>query len=244
MHQSEYHLVNKFENTHFWYRAMNELTINILKKRIKQKVKILDAGCGTGGLSQKLKQFGKVTAIDINNLALQYARKKKLDRVIKASVCSLPFKKNSFDVIISLDVIYHKKVEDDIIALKEMNRVLKPGGIIILRVPAFECLRGGHDIVVETKHRYSLPELKYKLVESGYHIIKISYCNMILSIPLFMKRFIERHIKQKQDILSDTILPPRIINELFYFIFRQENKLLNKRINFPFGSSIICLAKK
>lgn len=242
MQLSEYHRMAKVEYAHFWYRAMGELTITILRKNINSKVNILDAGCGTGGMTKKLEEFGRVTGVDISQLALDYARKKGLKDLLKASVCDLPFPDKSFDVIVTLDVLYHKKVEDDMKALQEFYRVLKPKGIILLRVPAFEFLRGNHDIIVETRHRYTSSEIKEKLETVGFKIRKLSYVNMLLSIPLFFKRTLER-IKKPNSLTSDTEPLPKVINELFYYLLKLENNLLNYT-SLPFGSSVVCLGEK
>ena len=231
------------ENIHFWYRAMEGLVINLIHKyKSPGKIKILDAGCGTGGMAKKLKKFGNVTAIDINPVALEYAKKKKLDKLIRATVERLPFSGNQFDIIVCLDVLYHQKVKSDFSALKELYRVLKPGGLFILRLPAFEALRGSHDIVVHTRRRYTIKEVGIKMNSSGFKIIKLTYANMFLSVPLFIKRSYES-LWQKQTFTSDTALLPDFINKIFYLILTIENKMLNY-ISFPFGSSVICIGMK
>lgn len=242
MHFSEYNKIEELEEVHFWYSAMEKYILDVLENTIKKKVKILDAGCGTGGLSQKMMKFGYVAAIDISPVALEFAKKKKISRVFKGSVESIPFKENSFDIVVCLDVLYHRKVKDDIKAFNEFYRILKPNGILILRLPAFELLRGAHDRVVETRHRYTLLEVRSKILNTGFQIKKISYANMVLSIPLFVKRFVERMQKKKIKV-SDTYLLNQVLNNILKAYLLSENKLLLK-FNFPFGSSVIAIAKK
>ena len=242
MQSLEYKRIEKLENIHFWYRAMEEMILYLVKQNVKGRVNILDAGCGTGGLSEKMESFGRVTAIDINPVALKIAREKKIDKLLKASVERLPFQDNSFHLIVSLDVLYHQKVKSDIKALSELYRVLKPGGVLILRLPAFEFLRGAHDIVVQTRHRYTTYEVSKKMQQAGFKIKKLSYVNMLLSIPLFVKRSYERFYK-KHSLVSDTILLPELLNKIFYFILKNDNKLL-KFINLPFGSSVLSIGLK
>lgn len=242
MQIEEYHRIDKLESVHFWYRAMDELTLDLLKNYTDGETnRLLDAGCGTGGFSKKMEILGEVTGVDINDTALVYCRKNKLTKAVKASILSLPFPDNFFDIITCLDVIYHKGVSDDISALKEMHRVLKPGGLFVLRVPAFELLRGNHDKIVQTRHRYTAKEIKKKIIVSNFKIIKLTYANMILSLPVFIKRTAEKLLKMPKK--SDLYPPSTILNELFYNIMKKENILL-KRMNLPFGSSIICLARK
>lgn len=243
MHISEYKRVEKLENIHFWYKAMDESVIDeIVRLRKGRNLRILDAGCGTGGFSEKLMKFGEVCALDINNVALQYARKKRIYKVIKGSVEKLPFKNNFFDMVVCLDVLYHQKVKSDQRAIYEFFRVLKPEGYLLLRLPAFEGLRGTHDLIVQTKHRYTCEEIKTKLEKSGFSILKLSYANMMLSIPLFLKRLLERK-KLIKNYSSDTVMLPGVLNAIMYKYLQSENRLLNF-MKLPFGSSVVCLAQK
>ena len=243
MHFSEYRRIEEVENIHFWYRAMEEAVIDMISRLTGNGNRIiLDAGCGTGGLSKKLLRFGDVYGLDINKVALDYARQKGLTRVVSGSVESLPFGENKFDIVVCLDVLYHRKVNNDRKAIRELYRVLKPEGFMVLRLPAFESLRGNHDRIVETRHRYTVSEIRKKLEAAGFEIENLSYANVLLSLPLFIKRFIERkHLSQK--FSSDTVLLPGIVNELMYRYLKLENKLLTF-ISFPYGSSVVCLARK
>lgn len=242
MHNSEYSRIEQLEEIHFWYRAMESNIIDLLERFQMSNISILDAGCGTGGLSQKMMRFGNVVAMDINPVALKYAKRKKINKVLKGSVEAIPFANNQFDILVSLDVLYHRKVNNDKLALKEFLRVLKPGGLLVLRVPAFELLRGAHDRMVETRHRYTIGEMRKKLLETGFVINKISYANMLLCIPLFIKRYFER-INNSRISISDTYLLNDTINKLLFFYLNLENKLLFS-LNLPFGSSVIAIAKK
>lgn len=243
MHQAEYRRIERLENKHFWYRAMEEASLDLIRRyTYSKKLSILDAGCGTGGMTEKLGVFGKTKGVDINPKALSLAKNKVIAKVQRADICRLPFGNNSFDLITSFDVLYHKGVSNDTKALSEFYRVLKKGGVLLIRVPAFEHLRGSHDVTVQTRHRYTLGELQRKLVEAGFTIRELSYANMILSFPLFIKRFVERHlIPGKQH--SDTQPLPLPVNELFYWILRLENEL-SRFITLPYGSSVVAVVQK
>lgn len=249
MHSSEYKRISELEDSHFWYRAMNEMALTIVKNKILKQVqddkngkKILDAGCGTGGFTKKIEQFGDVYAVDINDTALVYAKRHRLRHLKKASVCALPYSIKYFDCVLSLDVLYHKAVKDDGKALGEIYRVLKPNGILIIRVPALKWLRGAHDVVVETRHRYTREEVKEKLIHTGFKIQILTYANMIISIPLFIKRTFERVVAAKNP-QSDITKLPTIVNELLYRYLSWENKVAYT-FGLPIGSSIICVASK
>ena len=242
MHYSEYQRIEKWENRHFWYRAMEEQILELMAKQSLTAGKILDAGCGTGGLSAKLKEFGQVYAVDINPVAIKHAKKKGLPHLSRASVDKLPYPANFFETVLCLDVLYHEQVTDDLKALQELHRVLKPGGQMLLRLPAFEALRGAHDVVVRTRHRYTVPEVLQKLNQTGFRIKNITYTNFLLSLPLFIKRNLERR-KNRHYFHSDTAPLPFFINEMFYLILKSENKLLYF-LNLPFGSSLLAVAVK
>lgn len=243
MQKNEYQKIEEMENRHFWYMAMEEHTLQMIKNRVKREIKILDAGCGSGGFAEKLGRLGPVFAIDINPEAIRHARKKNISKVIKASVTKLPFRDESFDAVVCLDVLYHKKVKNDVLALREIYRVLKNGGLFFLRLPALEILRGSHDIVVETRHRYTVREVRQKLNFAGFNLQKLSYANMFLSLPLLMKRSYERLFSKKTGAKSDSRLIWGLFNSFFYFILKFELGL-TKKFDLPFGSSVIAIAKK
>ncbi|OGM27019.1 hypothetical protein A2627_02520 [Candidatus Woesebacteria bacterium RIFCSPHIGHO2_01_FULL_39_28] len=189
MEISEYKNIFENEETHFFYRANHNIILSLVKKYLshetdlkaksKQPIAILDAGCGTGLLARKLAKFGKVYAIDISCQAVKYSRQRKVN-AIKASITKIPFSSNFFDLVISNDVIYHKKVANDITALSEMYRVLKDKGILILRVPAIKWLATNHDKFVHTRERYSKNSLLEKLTKSGFQVEKLFYTNLLL----------------------------------------------------------------
>ena len=131
--------------------------------------KLLDAGCGSGGMLARLREKfprAKFVGFDVSEHALALTMARKLDvQFVQGSVNQLPFADGEFDVVLSLDVIYHQAV-DDREALREMRRVLRDDGFLIVNVPAFEFLRGGHDIAVNTARRYTRPQLAQLLEES------------------------------------------------------------------------------
>jgi len=197
MDKSEYWNIYKNEEKHFYYIGTHLEIISMVRKYLpyreengKCKYNILDAGCGTGFLTGKLQEFGKIWGVDININALKYAKQRGV-MIQKASVESLPFSDNFFDLIISIDVLYHKRV-DEKGALGEFFRVLKPGGKLLLKLPAFQLLRGSHDIVAHTKRRYTKTALSKILTEFGFNEIRLTYLASFLFLPALFKRPIER----------------------------------------------------
>lgn len=242
MEISEYQNIYNLENSHFFYVGTHDLVMRLLRLyKSAGKCKILDAGCGTGLLLQKLNQSADAMGIDISSEALSYAKKRGLKKVYKASIEKIPFKSNNFDVIVSIDVLYHKQVNNDLKALKEFYRLLKPGGILILRVPAFNWLSGKHDRLVQTKRRYTKERLNNKLVDVGFYVRKLSYSNMFFLPIVFLKRKLESFYSP--GISSDIQDLPPLLNRLFLLIQKFETKLLSD-INLPFGISVVAVAQK
>lgn len=241
MQISEYKNIYDNEGSHFFYTSTHELILSLVSK-FKPKgeqIKILDAGCGTGLLAKKLDKFGEVYAIDESAEAIKFSKKRGLKNLKRASVDNIPFKNSSFDIITCMDVIYHKGVDDQR-AIDEFSRVLKPGGIIILKAPAFNWLKGSHDIVVETRKRYTINELKKLIRNADLQIIKASYFFMFLFPFVALRRVMD---KFRSSHSSEIGRMPKSVNLILDKIIKLESKLLQK-VNLPFGVSAIVIAKK
>lgn len=243
MQISEYKNIFDNENHHFFYVGNHLIILNLVKKYTigKKSLNILDAGCGTGMLAKKLQALGRVTGVDISPEAIKYSRQRGVNARL-ASITKLPFKDNTFDLVVSVDVLYHQKVNNDTKAFSELKRVLKPEGILILKVPAYNWLRGSHDLVVHTKHRYTTNELKQLTSKAGLKILKVSYFASFLLPLAIIKRLIESVTRPKH-AKSDVSLPPFFFNTLFLALYRSESLLLNF-VNIPFGLSALVVARK
>ena len=239
----EYKNIYINEGGHFFYISTHQLVISIIRIIInpKKKLNILDAGCGTGMLAKKLQRFGIVTGIDINIEALKFARLRGIT-VKKASIEKLPFKDGSFDVIVSIDVLTHRSIKNDLIPLREFYRVLKPEGFLILRVSANSWLKLIHDKHVHMKHRYGKDELFKKLKTAGFSILKLSFINSILFPPMILKYILEKLVKPKVTKSAITKVNPTI-NNLLIKALRLESNIFIK-INIPFGIGLVAVAKK
>src|SRR3989338_9514025 len=242
MQISEYQNIYENEASHFFYVGNHFVILNLVRKYANSvNHNILDAGCGTGLLAKKLQLFGSVTGVDISPEAIKYAKKRGVNARL-ASIAKLPFKKATFDLVVSVDVLYHQKVKNDRTALLEFKRVLKPGGVLILKVPAYNWLRGSHDIVVHTKHRYTTDELKQLTSKTGLKILKASYFASFLLPFAVTKRLVESVMHPKH-AGSDISRPPYFINALIIVLYKLESFLLNF-VNIPFGLSVLVVARK
>lgn len=236
----EYLNIYQNEETHFFYVSNHNFVLKLLQKYSKGKLglKILDAGCGTGLLIKKLEKYGDVVGVDFEKEAVRLSKKRGV-KVQKASVNKLPFPANSFDVITSVDVLYHKNVVD-LLALSEFRRVLKKDGILILRVPAIKWLRTSHDSYVHTRERYNRGDLKQKLQKSNFQILKLSYINVFLLPFTILESIFGRFENKPKSIVTKL---PSFINNLVINVLNCENFII-ERVNLPIGLGLIAVCKK
>src|SRR6266851_2624396 len=194
MEREQYSIMARREERHWWYAGMRRVALAVLEHALAGQTGlcILDAGCGTGGTTLELQRFGRVVGVDLAWEALEPARGRGLSGLARASIERLPFGDASFDVATSFEVVYHLGVASDMSALIEMRRVLKPAGLFMLRVPAHDWLRGEHDRLVHTRHRYSRTEVSSKLTEAGFAVERLSWANSVLFPPAVLKRILER----------------------------------------------------
>ncbi len=243
MDDKEFINIYQNESTHYYYVDTHELILDLIRRYAYRgkPLRILDAGCGTGLLGTKLKSFGDVRGVDIHPRALFYAKKRKVNARL-SSVERLPHEDNSFDLVVSVDVLYHQQVRDDMKALSEFYRVLKPGGYVIVRVPAVSWLRRRHDAFVYTKRRYDKDDLKNKLMRSGFSVCGIFYIQTFLFLLAFGMWVIEKFRKTPQPS-SDVRSLPKSINDMMLYVLRAE-RALGGRVSWPIGLGLAAVAKK
>ena len=238
-----------------WYQTPEGRYADALEKELflrlmqpKSGQSLLDIGCGTGHNLAFFKELGlKVTGIDVSKPMLDVASRKlgigvELHRGYAEE---LPFNNDSFDVIISLDSLYHKWIKDDVKTLEELCRILSRDGRLILNLPAYNFLKSRHDKAVHTKQRYTLGDLKQKLKKAGFEVERITYRNTILLIFPAIKRIMEKVFSLNtgnED--SDLKSLPFVVNKLFTGILYLENKMIMAGFNAYFGLSIFCVASK
>lgn len=242
MEITEYRNVFENEATHFFYVSTHNLVIRLIGKWMEKKeLVILDAGCGTGGMMKRLSNFGSVEGVDYSDEAIKYARKRGLT-VRKASLIKLPFKGGSFDLVTCIDVIYHREIRNDVAALREILRVLKPGGVLILRVPANKFLLSTHDRHVHTARRYDKDELEKKVRKSGFLIEHISYVHSPI-FPVNLLKIVTEKIARKPEASAVGRVNP-LINKLLTVVLDIEGWLIAQGLAMPFGQGLILVARR
>ncbi len=239
MELSEYKNIYQNEEKHFFYVSTHNLIIGLIRKFAKKRPDILDVGCGTGGLAQILTDIGAVEAIDASPEAIKFAKKRKV-AVKLGSVEKIPFADNQFDVVTCVDVIYHKQIEDDLFALKEIRRVLKPGGVLVLRVPANRFLVSAHDRHVHTARRYGRQELIAKIARSGLKLQLITFVHSPIFFLSLIKIFFERVGGQKVSTSVVTVNPK--LNQLLTWILNLEGGMILKGFRMGMGQGLVAVA--
>jgi 2-polyprenyl-3-methyl-5-hydroxy-6-metoxy-1,4-benzoquinol methylase len=177
MEKQEYQVMYELENTYWWYVVLHELVESIVKQELhnNQKLQILDAGCGTGKMMEILSSFTEVHGLDYAEQAIDFCKKRGLENVVVANLNTWPPPQAMYDSIISLDVLYHAAIDDDNAVLEKFYKALKPDGVLILNLPAFNILRREHDAVVFNKRRYRKKQLAEQVRKAGFTVEFISY---------------------------------------------------------------------
>lgn len=231
------------EESHFYYVSLHNLVCDLISRYSNNKfpIKILDAGCGTGALVKKLERFGHVSGIDNNKTAVSLCKRRDLD-VSLGSITNLRFKNNVFDIVTCMDVLVCKEVKTDIKALNEIFRVLKPGGLIIIRVSANKWLKLKHDKHVHSTRRYTVAELESKIQQSNFRIMKVSYINAVL-LPVVVIKSLFEYFFPSKEIASNISKVNPIVNFIVKALLNLENKL-SIYMRLPFGLGLIVVAQK
>lgn len=242
MEPSIYTLMASLEASHWWFAARRAIAENIIRQlRLPPDANILDAGCGTGGNLAMLSRYGQIHAMELDDQARQMANAKGIARVLSGRLPDeVPYQQEQFDLITLLDVLEH--VEDDRNTLGVLGSLLKPGGYLLISVPAFPFLWSTHDEVHHHKRRYFLGELKSKLENAGLEITYASYFNTVLFPLIFGARQLGK-LRTNERESGDLTMPHPFINRLLFAVFSSERFVLG-RWPLPFGVSAMAIARK
>jgi len=243
MMQHTYPILYEVEQTHWWHigrrRILAGFVSDLCSGVTDRRARILDVGCGTGANLLMLSQYGDAEGVDISEDALAFCRERGLDHVKQGAGEELPYEDNTFDLVTAFDVVEH--MDDDLAGLKEMFRVLRPGGHALLFVPTFMFLWGLQDDVSNHRRRYRLSELRRVLEEAGFEIERSTYANITFFIPILLVRKLMRLTGIKAE--SENTINVSALNGVLGAIFGAESSIL-RYANLPFGVSGLCVAKK
>jgi SAM-dependent methyltransferase len=242
MRIDEYTNMYALEDRFWWYRGVHDLILAYLRKRTAPPLRILDAGCGTGKLMTLLTPLGKVSGIDASVQALQYCRERGLSDVGLVDLNEWS-SDAPFDVITSIDVLCHESVRSIGAILAQFYRGLRPGGILILNLPAFESLRREHDAVVQTVRRMREEDLLPLLRDRGFEIELSTYRLPALYYGIRSRKAL---FSKKEGAAPESdlrVLPP-VLNTLLWWVHWVENRAILAGLRFPVGSSLFVVARR
>ena len=236
MESAEYDKMHAVEERMWWYRGLHANLLGQLARHADPREAMLDAGCGTGGLLKRLPD--KAVGLDYAEVAARYARGKSDRPVVVGSINDLPFSAGAFAAVVSADVLAHQSV-DEARALAEARRCLRPGGVVILNLPAYGWLRSDHDRRVHQPRRYTRAGVARLLGAAGFRAIFTSYWNTIL-FPLMVAR---RLLFSGGDG-GDVRLMPGPVEAIFRAAVLLESRLLSRGVPLPFGGSVLAVGVK
>ena len=237
------------EREHFWFRGFRRFVSPLLSRAAagRADLRLLDCGCGTGAnLSMLLGRYGRTWGFDLTWTGLEYARGGGATRVAQASVSAIPFRAAAFDIVTSFDVLYCLPEDVEHAAVREMWRMLKPGGAAIINVPAMNVLRGDHSVFSAELRRYGRADLRALIESAGFRVERITYTNATLFPVMAVARTAQRiaGLATDPDALPREILVPSApINAALSAVLAVEAGVV-RAVPMPFGSSLLCLARK
>jgi SAM-dependent methyltransferase len=248
MEEQEYLHMFEQEVHHWWYVGMRAITRSLLPPTDSLRgIQVLDAGCGTGyNLGWLKDQYGAVvTGFDFSPRALDFCRKRRAGSLVCADAALLPFASGVYDLVICFDVITHLENESARSGtLREFLRILRPGGHLMIRVPAYKFLRGSHDAAVMVHHRYGRRELDHAVDAAGFRVLRLSGANTILFPAAVLWRMMKKiGLAPEGSDVRSTTRGNRTLNGALTYVLKCEAAIL-RRCNLPFGLSLFILAEK
>lgn len=242
MYEHEYEAMYRLEDVYWWFIARRQLAVDVLTRELEGRsdARILDVGCGTGSNLAAFAQLGRATGVDMSREALEFCRLRGVETVAYSAIERLPFADGTFDVVTAMDVLEH--VDDDLAALEELRRVLRPGGLLLSTVPAYGFLWSEHDEALKHRRRYTAHELRNKLTLRDFAVERTSYFITSLFFPILAMRFHQGLFKKSTYPQTSVRLLPRWVNSSLIGLLGLERRLF-RHLNLPFGVSIVALAR-
>jgi len=228
------------EDRHWWYRGRRTVLERVIQDlRLPAPARILDAGCGSGRNMVDLARHGTVTGVELSDVSVGLARERGMGEVIAGSVLEMPFPSDSFDLAVTLDVIEH--LEDDLGALRELRRVVAPGGALLVTVPAYPWLWSGHDVINHHHRRYTRRTLQRVAERAGWTQTRTTYFNSLLLPVAIALRVLDRFNRKTTESSLDLWVPPEPFNWALERPLAFEASVIGHGGRIPAGLSLLAV---
>ncbi|MBL8232882.1 MAG: class I SAM-dependent methyltransferase [Bryobacterales bacterium] len=247
MNPAEFANIAALEESFWWFRGMRRILFRLLDPLHAERhpQRVLEAGCGTGHLSRELeKRYGwRMVPLDLAAEGLQYGRSLGIPRMVQGDIAALPFASGAFDAVVSMDVLVHFPPGQEPRPFAEFVRVLRPGGLLILRVSALEILRSRHSRFAHERQRFSRPRLLDLASRHGLRVLRCTYLNSLLfPVALAKFRLYEPLLSSPPESGVQPVAP--WLDNLLFQALAMEEKWLGANRNFPVGQSLLLVAEK
>lgn len=252
MRQDLYEDLYVKEQDYWWHVGKRAIVYGLLERYLPRTGeggrRALDLGCGAGLNLDHLSRYAQPVGTDFSEEALRFCRRRGHQMLCKADAAALPFPDREFDIITALDVLEH--LDDDLAALLELKRTLKPGGLLVVSVPAYPALWSYWDDILGHRRRYTVKMMRDVVKKAGLRVRKVSYSNAIILAPAVGVRIL-KSVRQKRaevagegtDPETDFMPVPSWVNRGLIGYYRWEARTLQRR-RLPFGLSVICVAQR
>lgn len=237
MNPNEYATMFRVEEAHWWYQSLRGMLTQFMED-FPTGGRVLDIGCGTGA---NMPALNVASGIDYSIDAIQFCRERGLTQTAAASATALPFADSSLDAAISCDVLCHRSIANKADMLRECSRVLRPGGLLLLNLPAYAWLMSSHDDHVGTDRRFRMREIPDLLRCANMEPVRMTYWNTAM-FPLAASVRLWRKIRppQASDLAAGS---GESVNGILSAVLRLECAL-SRAVQLPFGLSLMVLARK
>jgi ubiquinone/menaquinone biosynthesis C-methylase UbiE len=247
MNPAEFANIAKCERDFWWYRGMRKILFRLLDQYCAGRPmrRALEAGCGTGYTSWLLRKERQwpIVPMDISPEGLRYARAMGVEQAVEGDATAIPFAAGAFDLVLSIDVLAHLARGTETTAAREMERVLAPGGLIVVRTCALEIMRSRHSAFVGERQRFTRGRLRELFQTAGFRVLRCTYANSLL-MPVALAKF--RLWEPLERGPAVTGLEPVAIwlDRLLYAPLALESAWIGAGLNFPAGQSLLLIGEK
>jgi SAM-dependent methyltransferase len=247
MNPAEFSNIATLEQKLWWFRGQRKILYSLLDPIVKSKAigTVMEAGCGTGYMSGELaERYGwSMFPVDIAWEGLSYGRKLGVKRLCQGDISAIPYADQSFDALVSFDVIVHFPLGAEQRPLAEFARVVKPGGLLVLRVPAYDLLRSRHSVFAHERQRFTKGRLLRQVKEAGFRVQRCSYANSFL-LPVAFTKFRIWEPLTRQEPRSGVAPVAPWLDHLLHAPLSVEAKMIGAGLDLPAGQSILLVAER